>query len=552
MKKILSVAVAAFLALTLAPAAFAEESESAKNAREIIEIFEISTKMEIFPEENRGNWYALLDYLTEAMEKDPELFDRLKGIWKDSVDVYSNVFDPGYDDEYTSSKKINNTGLAMGVKDGTLFVSSTAENSPAKAAGVIKGSEIVAIGGVPITGDVITDATAYGASVTENGFVDLTLKLPSGEVKTYHLVPADYDSDAAIEVCEIKGDTGYIKSTGFYSDTSERFAKAWKAAETAGVKSVIIDMRDNGGGIIDECYRMLNMVVPDVLPLSFYVENNEINCMTATGAGSKTWRPDIVILTNGNSASAAEMFTTALTTAGYARTVGTRSFGKGIGQSLEPLTSGNSLHITSLVYYTPDGKTYNRVGLTPDVKVIDDPMTAADEVLEYAYGYVDGEGTVREDVDAYRFTYRLRNDFEPININQILWVKNDPDLTGKQVVFSFMSGNGMKMNVDMRKAYDAAKLSFLFGIDSESSAKITEEYRNSGASEATAIVTAQKGDFGFSPTISLKTPAEPAHFYRCENETLTEFTPAYTYADGVLRFNIDKGGTFIVSPDEIK
>ncbi|MDR0987498.1 MAG: hypothetical protein LBL98_07400 [Ruminococcus sp.] len=570
MKKLLSGIVALLLALTFAPVTFAdwqvyteEEpvvqeplSEAEAAALEILEIFDKSSAHQFFREENRGNLYALREYLTEAMKNDPELYDRLKGIWKDSVDGYSDIFGPDHVDKVASSLREDSTGLVLTNVGGTLVTMRPEANSPAEAAGVKKGAVITAIDDTPATGDVFTDTALYGAAIDENGFVDLTMKLPDGSFKTYHLTLADYDSDAAVGNCVVKGDTGYIKSTGFYIDTPEKFAKAWNAAETAGVKSVIIDMRGNGGGMIDSCYKMLDTVVPDIVPLTYNTTRNEINCVVSTNKSD--FRPDIVILTDETTASSAEIFTASLKKAGYARSVGTKSFGKGIGQTGYELSSGNIMMLTALRFFTPDGSTYNRKGITPDFEVIDDPATEADEVLEFAYGYVDGEGTVKEDVDAYRFTYRLSDDFEKISINQLVSIQGNPALADKQVVFSFISSNTAKMNVDIAKAYAAAKPSYQFGIDGKASRQLALKLHSEGYPDGIiTVVTAHEGEYGCPVTISLKTPIERDFFYRVEGDVtpggvFTRFTPAYTYTDGVLRFNIDRGGTFVICNEEIK
>ncbi|MDR0904377.1 MAG: hypothetical protein LBM59_07070 [Ruminococcus sp.] len=583
MKRILSGIVALLLSLSLAPAiaiSGAEEELTEEEARkrviETIELYEISSNYEIFPEEGAGNWLALVDYLTGVFMEHPELYDDLYYIWKDTVDRYSNIYNSAFLEQNYGTERVNQPGILFYNESDVLTVYGAEDNSPAAAAGLVKDSVVLEFNGIKPVGNRADDLNAIGNSYYDNDtFLHLKVMLPDGTEAEYDIDGADYDSDTASAVCEvgrvnpdkpdeiIDKETGYIRVTnGFNEDTGEKFAKAWKSAEEAGVTSVIIDLRDNGGGYVSTLNKILDTIIPARVPT--YSDLYKESIMLFYSSGEGTFNPDIVILTNENSASASEVVTEVLKQNGLARSVGGKTFGKGIGQINQTLASENILAVTAFVNLLPNGYSYNINGVTPDAEVTDDPETELDEVLDFAYSYVDGEGTKIESPAHFTYSFFLPDDNYRMPIAGLTDAKKTADKLGIPIYLQFISSDGTKTIVDVVKAFNAANADYYFGIDKAESDKLAAELKAGGLHEkARVLVTATDktdrtyydptDDFGYSQTLSLKLyAAESLYFYYYDDGNYTAFSPPFVYADGNLRFNIEKGGIIIISPEEIK
>jgi carboxyl-terminal processing protease len=573
MKRLVSGLVALIIAisfaLAFAPTAFADAEDDRNMAREqaveIIELFELSTYFELLDGEGAGNWFALVDYLTEAILNDAELYGKLSGIWEDSIDKYSALYEPGSFDASYSTYKEDQPGLLFDFETDVLTIWSTEDNSPARVAGIVDHSIVLEWNGVKASENMMDDFYALSRSYFENdSTLNLKLQLPDGTVKDYVVVGADYDSDAASGICDVSedGNTGYIAvRNGFNEDTHEKFAKAWKAAEDAGVRSVIIDLRDNGGGFTTTLAAMLNTVLPARMPTYSMFSKNELKLVYANGESK--FSPDIVILTNEYTASAAEVFTSTLRYYGLARSIGTTTYGKGIGQSNMDLSNGKTLSITSLRIAAPDGSTYNLEGIAPDVEITDDPATETDEVLDFAYGYVDHAGVTLKEPEIFRYTFTLPYDRFSLPTSALGAAKRTANELGVPVILTFISSDGTKMTVDVDTAYEAGLPLYLFGIDKEASDALKAELTGSGKISEQAIVmkTADplpfddrfygRGDYGFPVTITTTVEFEPQYFYRYNDGEYIEFKPNFTYEDGKLRFVTNKGGAIIITAKKI-
>jgi carboxyl-terminal processing protease len=569
MKKLVSGILALILTASLSVTAFADAEDDRNMAREqaieIIETYELSTYYELLEDEGAGNWFALVDYLTEAILNDAELYNKLHGIWKDSLDRYSNLFEPGAFDASYSTQKVDQPGLLFDFETDVLTLWGTEDNSPARAVGIVGGSVILEWNGVKATGNMMDDFYALSRSYYENEMtLNLKLQLPDGTIKDYVVVGATYDSDAASGICDVSedGNTGYIRvSNGFNEDTDEKFAKAWKSAEDAGVRSVIIDLRDNGGGFTTTLNAMLNTILPARLPTYSAFSKNELAINYANGVSK--FSPDIVVLTNEYTASAAEIFTSILKYHGLARSVGTTTLGKGVGQSNYDLSNKKTLSITSLIIAAPNGSTYNLKGIAPDVEITDDPATETDEVLDFAYGYVDHAGVTLTEPETFRYTFNLPYDRFSLPTSALAAAKRRADEIGAPVVLTFVSSDGTKVTFDVGKAYDAAHPLYLFGIDKESSDKIKAELVKDGKIPESAIVlkTADplpfddrffgRTEYGFPATITTAADFATACFYYYEDGKFTEFKPNYSADGGKLRFVIDKGGVIVAAAEKI-
>ena len=192
--------------------------------------------------------------------------------------------------------------------------------------------------------------------------------------------------------------TGYIAVSQFINNTSEQFNEALTSLTEEGMTSLIIDLRDNGGGLLTACLDMVSRFVPDE-KLIVYTEDKKGNRTEYNSDSVDVIDLPVVLLVNENSASASEIMTGCLKDYGIATIVGETTYGKGIVQNIMPLPDGSAVKMTVSKYYTPNGSNIHEVGITPDVTVEmsdeewaaaqDDP--AKDTQLHEAYQILAGQ-----------------------------------------------------------------------------------------------------------------------------------------------------------------
>ena len=175
---------------------------------------------------------------------------------------------------------------------------------------------------------------------------------------------------------------GYIAITEFDDVTDEQFMEALDALESQGMKKLIIDLRDNGGGLVDVTCAILDRLLPEGLIV--YTEDKYGNRQEESSDAENYFSGDMAVLVNGNSASASEIFAGAVKDYGVGTLIGTQTFGKGIVQSLFPLSDGSAVKITVSRYYTPAGNNIHEVGITPDIVLEADGNEEEDNQLQKA------------------------------------------------------------------------------------------------------------------------------------------------------------------------
>ena len=181
----------------------------------------------------------------------------------------------------------------------------------------------------------------------------------------------------------------HVQLSGFTSGAGDEVSGAVKRLLGRGADGVVLDLRDNGGGLLNEAVAVASVFIPDGKIVSTRGRSRPERVYEATGGAIDTDVP-VVVLVNDRSASASEIVAGALQDRDRAQIVGTRTFGKGVFQEIEPLPNGGALDITVGEYFLPSGRNLGGggpargSGLTPDVRVEDDPDTRRDEALRVA------------------------------------------------------------------------------------------------------------------------------------------------------------------------
>ena len=161
---------------------------------------------------------------------------------------------------------------------------------------------------------------------------------------------------------------GYIEVSSFYEVTGDQYIAAVEDLEKQGMEGLIVDLRNNGGGLLDTAVNMLDYMLP--AGKLVYTEDKEGNVTSEyTSTDDEQFTKPLAVLVNGYSASASEIFAGAIKDYGTGTLVGTNTFGKGIVQRMFPLDDGSAIKLTIAKYFTPNGNDIHEVGIKPDVEV---------------------------------------------------------------------------------------------------------------------------------------------------------------------------------------
>jgi carboxyl-terminal processing protease len=299
-------------------------------------------------------------------------------------DPYTDYLDP---DELEALRALNDgayygVGLQVARSGAGIVITRVYEDSPAERAGIRAGDRLVSVEGRPVAGRVDT------AVARIRGPVDTTVRLgvrrDGGPVRQYELererirIPS-VDSRAE----DVAGErVGYLRLARFTRGSADALRDAVDALREKGATSLVLDLREDPGGLVDEAVGVAGVFLPD---------DSEVVVTEGLHSPRKVFRSDgdpaagglpLVVLVNRGSASASEIVAGALRDADRAELVGERTFGKALVQSTRPLRDGGALKLTTARYLTPDGFDLAVRGLPPDVRVVDDPATARDEVLQ--------------------------------------------------------------------------------------------------------------------------------------------------------------------------
>lgn len=210
--------------------------------------------------------------------------------------------------------------------------------------------------------------TVYRASQKK----DIDLKIVRGEIN----VPT-----VSYKILDKKHKVGYVQITQFEEVTYEQFARAIADLKKQGMKAVVFDIRDNPGGLYDTVCKVLDDLLPEG---TIVYTKDKYGTEEKKTSNAKCLNIPMVVLQNGNSASASEIFAGAIQDFGVGKIVGEQSFGKGIVQSIFSFDDGSAVKLTIEKYYTPNGKNIHGKGITPDVKIKPDSKSDKDVQLEKA------------------------------------------------------------------------------------------------------------------------------------------------------------------------
>lgn len=293
----------------------------------------------------------------------------IKGYIEGLGDPYTEYISKEDMENYLDDTMGNFVGIGIYMIKNTDYdriqVLSTIKGSPAEKVGVQAGDLILTVDGVEYKADDMT--TASNNIKGEEG-TKVTIELLRGTETIKYEITREKVKVNQVEGKVLSNNIGYIKFTSFDETTADDFKAKFEELNKQGIKSLIIDLRNNGGGIVDQALEIADFITDKNSVLLYEVDKNNKETVKKAKIEPIINMP-IVILTNENTASASEILAGALKDLEKAKTVGTTTYGKGVIQQILRLSDGSGLKVTIEEYQTPNRNKIHKVGIEPDEKV---------------------------------------------------------------------------------------------------------------------------------------------------------------------------------------
>ena len=339
----------------------------------------------------QGDSYEELKTFTEVLsyveanyvqEVEPEklIHGAIRGMLR-TLDSHSSFMPPEIyrEMQVETEGKFGGLGIEITIRDDILTVVSPIEGTPAYRAGIKAADRIVSV-----EGQSTKDMSLIEAVRLMRGPADTNVTL--GIMREGFTEPKDFTLTRAIihirsvDSKVLPGGVGYVKLRSFHKDTSEELAAELEELDQSNVNSLVLDLRNNPGGLLEQAIAVANEFVSSgklIVYTKGRLANQNMKGFSKSD-GSHSDYP-MVILVNGGSASASEIVAGALQDLERAKLVGTKTFGKGSVQTIIPLSNGAGLRLTTAKYYTPSGRVIHDKGIVPDVVIEEPPPPKDDE-----------------------------------------------------------------------------------------------------------------------------------------------------------------------------
>lgn len=326
-------------------------------------------------------------YLGEIPEEDELIESAVKGYINGLKDDYTEYLTKqDYDDLMVD---VNGNFVGIGIymtqdRHGNIIILMPIKGSPAEEAELKTGDIIVKVDGEECNGK---DASIVSNKIKGEENTEVTLEILRGEETITKTIKRKSVQISIIESEILENNIGYIKLPSFDEGCSEKFDESLTELKQKGIKSLIIDVRDNGGGIVDEVLKISNSILDKDKNIMITVDKNGKEEIIVSDEDSKIKGLKIVLLINENSASASEILAGALQDNQAATLVGTTTYGKGVMQEVIKLSDGSAMKVTIEEFKTPNGNKINKEGIKPDVEV-DNQKTDDDSQLKKAIEFL--------------------------------------------------------------------------------------------------------------------------------------------------------------------
>lgn len=270
-------------------------------------------------------------------------------------------------------------GVVMGMdNEQKIHIVGIIENSPGQKAGLQEGDEILAVDGVPVTQMAFDEVAAH---VRGQAGTDVVLTIMRDNTNQDITITRDNIKLKTVGHKMLDNNIGYIQIVSFSEDTANEFNEAYNDLKNQGMKALVLDLRNNPGGLLTTCVEIAKKLVPKGEIVS--IVDKQGNKETYSSSLEAPEYP-LVVLINKNSASASEILSGAIQDTKAGTIIGNTSYGKGSVQTILPMFEDDAVKLTIAKYYTPSGRSIDGTGITPDIEINLDENATSDTQLDKA------------------------------------------------------------------------------------------------------------------------------------------------------------------------
>lgn len=365
-KIIMLVILVAFITFLLTSIGFYQYFTNGNNVNLLINSSSENSSIE----DELKKYRALIDkyYLGEVNEEDLKE-GAIAGYIEGLGDKYTEYISKEDMEEYMQDTMGNFVGIGIYMVNDTetnkIMVLSPIKGSPAEKAGILPGDYILKINGESYTGE---DNSIAATKIKGEEGSTVKLEILRGTETLNFEIKRENIIVNPVEGKVLENNIGYIEFTSFDENTAEEFKNKFEELQKSNIKSLIIDLRNNGGGLVDQALEIAGYIADKGSVLLYEVDKNNNEEIKKSDSDPIINMP-IVLLVNENTASSSEILAGALKDLGKAKIVGTKTYGKGVIQELLTLSDGSGLKITSQKYLTPNKTEINNVGIEPNETV---------------------------------------------------------------------------------------------------------------------------------------------------------------------------------------
>lgn len=292
----------------------------------------------------------------------------IKGMTNALQDPYTVFMNKKEFDSFNTQTEGTYTGLGLqvGVKDNKIVVIAPFEDSPAKKAGILAGDVIDKVNGVDVTGQDLEKAvgmmkgekgTSVSLTLTREGKGDFDVKVNREQIEMVTVTGE-----------MLQNNIGYIRISMFDENTAKNFNKKLKELQGKGMKGLVLDLRGNPGGLLNECVDVVSNFIPKGKTIVSTIDKYKNEKKYDSKGGAAINLP-LVVLTDEGTASASEIVSGAVRDYKLGTLIGKKTFGKGVVQTILDTGNGTALKVTISKYYTPNGENIHGTGIKPDIEV---------------------------------------------------------------------------------------------------------------------------------------------------------------------------------------
>lgn len=346
----------------------------------------------VFKSEENQKMELLNSLIDRYYIGDVDETDLSEGVYKGYIEGLGDPYSVYYDEEETKQMSESLSGEFGGVgalmsqdrETGVITVLQVYDGSPAQEAGMRDGDTLYKVEGEEVTGEDLSDVVSKVKGEKGTQVTLTVLRADTGDEEELTITRDTIEAQTVSHEMK-ENNVGYIRITEFDTVTYEQYKEALEDLEDQGMERLIVDLRSNPGGNLDTVCDILDLMLPEGLIV--YTEDKNGEREEYTSDEENQFDKPLVVMMNGYSASASEIFAGAIQDYGLGQIVGTQSYGKGVVQSVFDLQDGTSVKLTIAEYFTPNGRSIDGEGITPDVELeyqYDENNPDADNQLEKA------------------------------------------------------------------------------------------------------------------------------------------------------------------------